>query len=103
MPDIHVRRDHRLGLAKARKTAWTWAETAEQEFGMACTVIEGDDEDVVEFERAGVKGRLLVTADAFELTAKLGLLVGAFKERIAAEIESNLDALLKAKPARRKP
>ncbi|MDQ2927717.1 MAG: polyhydroxyalkanoic acid system family protein [Caldimonas sp.] len=94
MADIHIHRDHQLGLAKARKTAWQWAEAAEQKFGMECTVIEGDDSDVVEFTRAGVAGRLLVTADSFDLTAKLGLLVGAFRGRIEAEIEENLDALL---------
>lgn len=94
MADIHIHRAHRLGLAKARKTAWQWAEAAEEKFGMECTVIEGDDSDVVEFKRAGVDGRLRVAADSFDLTARLGLLVGAFRGRIEAEIEDNLDALL---------
>jgi putative polyhydroxyalkanoate system protein len=94
MADIHIHRDHQLGLAKARKTAWQWAEAAEQKFGMECTVIEGEDSDVVEFSRAGVEGRLLVAADSFDLTARLGLLVGAFRGRIESEIEDNLDALL---------
>lgn len=103
MPDIHIRRAHTLGLARARKTAWSWAEDAEKRFGMECTVVEGDAEDVVEFERSGVKGRLLVTGDAFDLQARLGLLVGAFKDRIASEIEENLDTLLaKASPVRPK-
>ena len=102
MADIHIHRHHHLGLARARKTAWQWAEAAEQKFGMECTVFEGDDSDVVEFRRAGVDGRLVVTADAFELTAKLGLLIGAFRGRIEAEIEANLDALL-ASAASRKP
>lgn len=101
MADIHIHRPHALGLARARKTAWSWAEDAETRFGMECTVIEGDDEDVVEFERSGVKGRLLVTKDAFELQARLGLLVGAFKDRIASEIEANLDRLLAKAPAGR--
>ena len=94
MADIHIHRDHQLGLAKARKIAWQWAEAAEQKFGMECTVIEGDDGDVVEFTRAGVEGRLLVAADSFDLTAKLGFLIGAFRGRIESEIEDNLDALL---------
>ena len=101
MADIHIHRVHRLGLAQARKIAWRWAEQAEAKFGMECTVIEGEDNDVVEFTRSGVDGRLVVTADAFELTARLGLLVGAFRQRIESEIESNLDALL-AKPDRKK-
>jgi putative polyhydroxyalkanoate system protein len=94
MADIHIHRVHRLGLAQARKTAFQWAEQAEAQFGMECTVIEGDDNDVVEFTRSGVDGKLVVTADAFDLTARLGLLVGMFRERIEGEIEQNLDALL---------
>jgi len=94
MADIHIHRTHRLGLAKARKTAWQWAEAAEEKFGMECTVIEGKTSDVVEFTRAGVDGRLVVDADSFDLTARLGLLLGAFRSRIEAEIEENVDAVL---------
>jgi putative polyhydroxyalkanoate system protein len=107
MADIHIQRAHQLGLAKARKVAWQWAEAAEQKFGMECTVIEGEDSDVVEFTRAGVDGQLIVGADSFELTARLGLLVGAFRGRIESEIEDNLDKLLaataKKTKARKKP
>ena len=111
MADIHIHRKHALGLAKARKTAWKWAETVEEKFGMECTVIEGEDSDVVEFTRAGVDGKLLVTGDAFELDAKLGFLLGAFRGTIETEIEGYLDALLvsgakkpaaKARPAAKK-
>ena len=94
MADIHIHRTHRLGLAKARKTAWQWAEAAEEKFGMECTIIEGKTSDVVEFTRAGVDGRLVVDADSFDLTARLGLLLGAFRSRIEAEIEENVDAVL---------
>jgi len=106
MPDIHIHRSHHLGLAKARKTAWKWAETVEEKFGMECTVIERDDRDIVEFSRPGVDGRLVVTADAFELDARLGLLLGAFRGKIETEIEGYLDALLepaKGKAAKAKP
>ena len=37
-----------------------------------------------------------LTADAFELTAKLGFLLGGFKAKIEAEIGRNLDRLLGA-------
>jgi putative polyhydroxyalkanoate system protein len=96
MPDIHIHRAHTLGLAKARKIAWQWAEAAEEKFEMECTVIEGDESDTVEFTRSGVKGQLLVAADQFDLTARLGLLLSAFSKTIEAEIEKNLDALLVA-------
>ncbi len=109
MPDIKIHRDHSLGLTKARKVAWQWAEQAEQKFDMACTVIEGETSDTVEFTRSGVNGRLIVAADHFELDAKLGFLLGAFSKSIESEIEKNLDKLLaegaavRAKPARKAP
>jgi putative polyhydroxyalkanoate system protein len=96
MADIRIHRPHRLGLAKAREVAWQWAEEVEQRFDMSCTVIEGGEGDTVEFQRAGVEGRLLVRADRFDLEARLGYLLGAFSSRIEAEIERNLDALLAA-------
>ena len=94
MPDIRIHREHKLGLAKARKVAWAWAEDVEKKFDMACTVIEGETSDTVEFTRAGVNGRLIVAADHFDLDAKLGFLLGAFAKTIEGEIEKNLDALL---------
>ena len=97
MADIHIRRNHQLGLAGARKVAWQWAEQAEGEFGMACTYEEGGDCDEVAFSRSGVNGTLLVTADHFELNAKVGFLLGAFRERIESEIVKNLDELLVVK------
>ncbi len=103
MSDIHITRDHELGLAKARKVALQWAEDAEKNFDMECTIVEGETSDTVAFTRAGVKGELIVTGDQFELEAKLGFLLGAFSKTIEAEIEKNLDALLsKSKPAAKK-
>ncbi len=97
MPDIHIERAHGLGLAAARKLAFQWAEEAEQKLDMACTYEEGKTKDEVCFERSGVNGTLHVTKDAFVLDAKLGFLLGAFKERIEGEIVKNLDALLVGK------
>jgi putative polyhydroxyalkanoate system protein len=94
MPDIRIHRDHTLGLPKARKVAWAWAEEVEAKFDMECTVIEGDESDTVEFKRSGVSGQLIVAADHFDLNAKLGFLLGAFAKTIEAQIEKELDALL---------
>jgi len=103
MADIHIHRDHSLGLAKARKIAWKWAEEVEEKFDMECTVVEGETSDTVEFTRSGVNGRLIVAADHFDLDAKLGFLLGAFSKTIEGEITKNLDALLAAsKPAAKK-
>jgi putative polyhydroxyalkanoate system protein len=94
MPDIRIHREHKLGLAKARKVAWAWAEEVEKKFGMECSVLEGETSDTVEFTRAGVNGQLIVAADHFDLQAKLGFLLGAFARTIENEIENNLDTLL---------
>ena len=95
MADIRIHRDHQLGLAKARKVAWAWAEQVEQKFDMQCTVIQGELSDTVEFRRTGVSGRLIVAPDHFDLDARLGFLLGAFSRTIEHEIEKNLDTLLK--------
>lgn len=95
MTDLHILREHALGMAKARKIALKWAEQAEEEFGMSCTYEQGKTADEVCFNRSGVHGTLSVTKEKFELDAKLGFLVGAFKGTIEKEIVKNLDDLLK--------
>jgi len=101
--DIQITRDHALGLTEARKIAFKWAEMAEEKFDMECTYEEGKTSDLVTFTRAGVNGELAVTKDKFELQAKLGFLLGVFKDKIEVEIVKNLDTLLaKKKPAAKK-
>ena len=104
MADIHILRNHKLGLAQARKVAYRWAEQAEEGLQMACTYEEGTARDEVCFTRAGASGTLAITKDKFELNAKLGFLLGAFKGRIESEIVKSLDTLLAAPPdAAKKP
>lgn len=104
MPDIHIHREHHLGFQEARKVAFSWAEKAEEKFDMECTYEEGDKEDLLTFTRTGVKGTLLVDAHQFEMKAQLGFLLGAFKDRIEAEIADQLDALINAPhPGTKKP
>ena len=100
MPDIHIHREHHLGLPAARKIAFSWAEKAEEKFDMECVYEEGDTEDLLTFTRSGVKGTLLVDAKQFEMKAQLGFLFGAFKDRIESEIGEQLDALLNGTPAK---
>ena len=103
MADIHITRQHDMTLGEARKAAFKWAEQAEEKFDMACTYEEGKALDEVSFTRSGVSGTLTVTKDRFELQAKLGFLLGAFKEKIEGEIVKNLDALIaKSPPAAKK-
>lgn len=99
MADLHIERKHTLGLLEARKVAFNWAEQVEADLGMQCTYEEGRSADRVTFTRSGVKGELQVTKDKFELDAKLGFLIGAFKDRIETEITDMLNRLLPAESA----
>lgn len=94
MPDIHIEREHKLGLPEARKLAFRWAELAEEKFDMECSYEEGKSSDLVTFSRSGVNGELKVFPESFVLHARLGFLLGVFKERIETEIVKNLDELL---------
>lgn len=99
MADIHIERAHGMGLTQARKAAATWVGQAEEKFDMTCTYEAGDTSDELRFTRSGVSGTLVVTGDRFALQAKLGFLLGAFKEKIEGEISKNLDALIASNPS----
>jgi putative polyhydroxyalkanoate system protein len=94
LADIHIVREHALGLEHARKLAFRWAEVAEKKLDMDCTYAEGESSDVVSFSRPGAHGELKVSAHRFELNARLGLLMGVFRHKIETEIVRNLDQLL---------
>jgi len=103
MADIQIERKHGMSLVQARAAAFKWAEQAEEKFDMTCTYAEGSTADELSFTRSGVSGTLTVTGDVFQLQAKLGFLLGAFKDKIEGEIVKNLDAMIAKKPASRKP
>jgi len=92
--DIRIVRAHGLGLDKARELALRWAEVAETKLEMHCIYEKRAGHDVVRFRRAGAHGSLHVAPDGFALEARLGLLLGMFRQRIEDEIVGNLDALL---------
>jgi hypothetical protein len=70
--DLHIVREHTLGMEAARQLALDWAEEMETEFRMRCTYQEGPLQDVVTFEGTGAKGTLEVNATNFDLKVKLG-------------------------------
>lgn len=94
MSDILIRRDHSLGLARARKVALKWAEAGEAKLDLECTILEGDTSDTVEFTRSGASGRMIVTGDHFELSVKLGFLFKAFAGKIEAECVNQLETAI---------
>ncbi|MCY7371992.1 MAG: polyhydroxyalkanoic acid system family protein [Polaromonas sp.] len=94
MADIHIERPHGMGLVQARQAAQAWAEKAEKKYDLRCTYQQGETADALSFTRSGVSGTLRVTGERFDLQAKLGFLLSAFKERIEGEIGKTLDALI---------
>lgn len=102
MANIHILREHTLGLAQARQLALAWTQQVSAEFGMECHNEPGAHEDCVSFSRSGVQGTLQVSATRFELDAKLGLLVSTFKNSIEHQIGHHLDTLLAARSVAKK-
>lgn len=97
MAEIHITREHGLGLAEARELALRFAQAAQDKLEMQCHYEEGAAEDLLRFQRSGAHGALKVTPERFVLHAKLGMLLGMFRERIESEIAKNLDKLLAEK------
>ena len=87
-------------VSSATLRALKWAEHVEEKLAMECTIIEGDDEDVLEFKRSGVDGRMIVAATFFDLEAKLGFLFKPFVGQIEAEVRKQLDEALAKESAR---
>nr|WP_315208308.1 polyhydroxyalkanoic acid system family protein [uncultured Albidiferax sp.] len=94
MTDIHMQREHSLGLPAARKLANDWLEQAETRLGMTCEYTEGTAADEISFRRAGVTGTVQITDDRFVLDAELGFLWSAFKDKIEAEVARRMDKML---------
>lgn len=94
MAQILIEREHQLGLEQARLTAAQWLKDAEQKFDLRCEYQPGEEADEVSFARAGLSGTLAVSGTTFRMEAQLGFLLSAFKDRIEAEIQKNLDELI---------
>ena len=98
MPTLHITRQHKLSLDKARAIAQQWALDAERDFGMETSLVMVTDNfqtaERWNFKRTGVAGSLVTSAQSFELELHLGFLLGAFQDKIKQQIEQNLDQLL---------
>jgi putative polyhydroxyalkanoate system protein len=92
--DIHIERNHDLGLAAAREVAHRWMRKVEQDYGIECAYDEGETRDVAQFTRAGIDGTVEVSGSRFTLNATLGFLFASFSEQIEQRLLQNLDALL---------
>jgi len=75
-----------------------WMHDAQTRFGLQCQLTADAQEVRIAFSHAGVTGTLVAGHDRFELTARLGFLLNAYRPRIEAEVQRQLDALLGAAP-----
>lgn len=103
--EIHLQREHGLGLARARELAAQWAEDAEEQYGMACRIEEGETSDLLYFSRDGVQGTLAVEPARLVLQARLGGLLAGFRQVVEARVARKLDELLaleSQRPSQRK-
>ncbi len=94
MSDIHIARNHRLGIERAREIAQQWLEEAQSDYGLECDYQQGTDADNATFGRPGVDGSVHVTGDSFSLRLTLGFLLEAFGPQIENKVATNIDALL---------
>lgn len=87
MSMIHIRHPHSLPPQQAREAVERLAVTLAQRFGVRYAW-SGDG---LMFERTGIDGRVDLEPGALQVTAKLGLLLGAMKGPIEQEIRRVLD------------
>lgn len=87
MSKIEFKRDHALGMRKAKAAAQRIADEMERDFGMT-SEWQGN---VLRFNRTGVDGELVVQKNHVEVHAKLGFLLAAFKTRIEDQLHRNFD------------
>jgi putative polyhydroxyalkanoate system protein len=99
VPEIRIERNHSLGLPAAREVARQLMQRVEQDFGMQCSYAEGKARDVGRFGRAGVDGRVEVSAGRFRLEATLSFPLESFSEEIERRLRQKLDAMLGADAA----
>ena len=90
MSDIKLVRPHSLPLTKAKALAQKTADALAAEYDLE-SEWHGN---ILRFHRSGVDGQMHVTDSEIRLDVKLGLLLRAFKGKIAGHIERNFDELL---------
>jgi putative polyhydroxyalkanoate system protein len=88
MPAIVVRRQHDLGLAKAKSLAQTIARQLKDDYG-GSFMWKGD---ILHFERIGASGSVAVTKDDFRVTVELGFLLSPLRSQFEREILTFCDA-----------
>lgn len=89
MSNINIKRQHSAGIEQARAAAIEVAEKISEDYGIEY-YWEGQ---CLHFSRPGVDGRIDISDEHIEVSAKLGILVALFRDSIEAEITRKLDLL----------
>lgn len=101
LSQISLRRSHKLPHTQAVAAADAIAARLKADYGMQSRW-QGD---TLHFERTGASGTLRLAPQEVHLEVRLGLLLSAFRDSIAQEVERQLDEQLGTKrtqPARKK-
>jgi putative polyhydroxyalkanoate system protein len=91
MPSISIKRRHKLDHAHAKAAARKVAKDLDKRFGLTC---RWQDDDV-EFNGAGLSGKMHVGKSQISLDVELSFLLIALKGTIERHINDELDAVLK--------
>jgi putative polyhydroxyalkanoate system protein len=90
MSEIHIVRQHQLGLETARAEVERIAQRIQEEHEASYEW----DGDVLNFKRSGVNGTIEVQPDSIDLKIKLGLLLSAFKGQLEERLTEKIDEAL---------
>lgn len=88
MANLKFERSHGMGITAAREAAQRLADLMTERYAIGCAW----DGDVLRFERSGLRGTLVVSADRIELDARLGVLLAGFRPRIEEQLDQNFEA-----------
>ena len=90
MPNISIKRRHKLDPKHARAAAQKIAKDLNKRYGLICQW-DGDD---VTFDGVGVSGNMQVGKSQIKLDVQLSFLLSPLKGPIEREINKQLDSLL---------
>lgn len=107
MSEIHIERQHSLGLPRARSVATQWMAQARERWGLqfeheAAAPEASTEEDRLRFSGMGAEGTVQVGASRFVVQLSLGGLMAAFAPMVEDKMTRKLDALLAEEGAARR-
>lgn len=86
--DIQMKREFTMPRKEVRKQLKNLADQMQDQFQLNC---EWSSKNCLDFQRSGASGHIEIHKKEVELTAKLGMLMSAFKGTIEQEISKFMD------------